>query len=98
MENLGYKQPFLIDCDPAKRPPNVDEKIYGELNGPATPITWSDARAIMTSAVPLAGELGEIKTKWLCMMKFAVENDGKLAPGIKAVSEWRREAGRDPKT
>jgi hypothetical protein len=76
----GYSAPFVIDCDPAKRPPNTDKIIYGELSGPAEPISWAEARAIVDAASSLATGLREWESRWLKMLQYVTANDGALPP------------------
>jgi len=49
-EITGYDEPIIIDCDPAKRPEDTTGRIYGELNGPAIPVSWDQARQIISKA------------------------------------------------
>ena len=46
-EVTGYEPPILIDCIPSKRLPDKDGRVYSELSGPGTAVTWADARTIM---------------------------------------------------
>jgi hypothetical protein len=88
-ERLGYEQPIIIDCDPAKRPPDTDNVIHSELAGPKVSVTWSDARVLIGNIKGLAVALGEGPTKWLRMIEFVTEHEGRLPPGIEAVWNWR---------
>jgi hypothetical protein len=89
-ESIGYEQPILIDCDPTKRPPDTDKRMYSELSGPATPITWAEARAIMTLAKGLTEGLDEWRRKWLDQMTHVVTSQGGLPPDVEAMVQIRR--------
>jgi hypothetical protein len=75
-DGLGYLTPILIDCDPQKRPADSAEKIYSELSGPAIPISWNQAREILSTITSLATELRPMQTKWLERMVFVAANEG----------------------
>lgn len=88
--SLGYDQPVLIDCDPAKRPPDTDAMVHSASSGPCQLLSWSEARSIFEGIERVVGALAENPLKWLHMMGFTIQNDGCLPPGIKATSKARR--------
>ena len=84
-EIIGYGSPVLIDCDPAKRPKNTDKRVHSALSGPATAITWAEARTMMALAKELASGLDEGRLEWLNQMSHVMTSDGSLPPDIKAI-------------
>ncbi len=88
--NLGYELPVITDCDLTKRPPDINGKVYSELSGPATLLSWSEARSFVREVERVVENLGEQPLKWFHMIIFVVDNDGCLPPGIEATREWRR--------
>jgi len=89
-ERIGYEQPILIDCNPTKRPPNTDTRIYGDLSGPSTAISWAEARAFMALTMGLAEGLDAWRQKWLDQMNHVVANDGGLPPDVEAIAQVKR--------
>ena len=87
---IGYEPPILIDCNPAKRPQDTDERVYGELSGPATDVTWAEARTIMVLTKGLAEGLDEWRRKWLDQMNHVVTSNGSLPPDVQAIRQWKR--------
>jgi hypothetical protein len=81
-KRCGYSEPVLIDCDPAKRPPDTDNRIYSELSGPADPVSWKEARAIIAAASRLVNGLSKWESRWLEMLKHVANTDGALPPGL----------------
>src|SRR5687768_11751675 len=57
VERRGFKEPVLIDADPAKRPMDTEGRIYSELSGPACQVTWEDAQALVAQIAKLPTEL-----------------------------------------
>jgi hypothetical protein len=94
-EIVGYENPVIIDCDPAKRPQNTTGRIYGDLNGPATRVHWDQARQIVSEAATLAQGLSPIHSDWLKRMTAIVEGDGHPPSGWPTRSTWHK---RGPKT
>lgn len=92
-ERIGYEPPILIDCDPAKRLPDTDKRIYSELSGPAIAITWGEARTIMALAKGLAEGLDEWRQKWLDQMNHVVTSDGGLPPDFEAIVQVKHPPG-----
>ena len=82
-KRLGYGQPVLIDCDPAKRPPNTDRQFYSELGGPRVAVTWAGARVMIGDMRRFAADLREKPSEWFNMMEFVANNDGRLPPGMR---------------
>jgi hypothetical protein len=89
-EQLGYREPVIIDCDPRKRPPNSSTVHYSELSGPSIPISWNEARNIVGQIERLAQELSPQRAEWLHEMIFACANDGHLPPGPSRLKRVRR--------
>jgi hypothetical protein len=89
-ERIGYEQPILIDCNPTKRPPNTDTRMYGDLSGSSTAITWAEARAFMALTKGLAKGLDARREKWLDQMNHVVASDGGLPPDVEAIAQVRR--------
>lgn len=92
-ERIGYESPVLIDCDPAKRSKNTDTHVYSEISGPATAITWAEARTMMELARGLAPRLDEWRRKWLDQMTQVVASDGSLPQDTEAIVQVRRPPG-----
>jgi hypothetical protein len=89
-ELVGFQQPVLFDCDPAKRPQNTKTVTYDELSGPKSSVTWDEARQIMGEVAKLAHNLSPIRAEWLKQMKAIVAEDGCPPPGIETRSSWTR--------
>lgn len=89
-EIIGYEPPILIDCNPAKRPEDTDGQVYGELSGPATDVTWAEARTMMVLTKGLAEGLSEWRRKWLDQMNYVVRSNGRLPPDVEAIRQWKR--------
>jgi hypothetical protein len=89
-ERIGYELPILIDCDPAKRPPDTDRKTHGELSGPKIPVTWAEARTLMALTTGLPEGLSEWRLKWLDCMNYIVANDGGVPPSMETMTHWKR--------
>jgi len=92
-EIIGYEPPILIDCNPTKRPQETDGRVYSELSGPATAVTWAEARTIMALTKGFAERLDEWHRKWLDQMNHVVTSDGGLPPTVEAITQWRRLPG-----
>ena len=80
VERLGFKEPVLIDADPAKRPIDIEGLIYSELSGPAHPLTWEEAEALVGQIAGLANTLTEHATRSLNQLRIVVESRGGLPP------------------
>jgi hypothetical protein len=87
-ELVGYVEPVIVDCDPAKRPPNTATRIYGAFSGPRTAITWDQARHIIDEVARLAPSLGPIQAGWLQQMVAVIHGNGHPPPGSKTRSTW----------
>ncbi len=90
IERAGYELPILIDCGPAKRPPDTDQKKYSELSGPKTHLTWDQARIFMALARGLVEGLDQWRRKWLDYMDYVVTNDGGIPPGMETIMQVKR--------
>jgi hypothetical protein len=77
-ERLGFKEPVLIDADPAKRPKDTERRIYSELSGPACRLTWEDAQGLVAQIAKLPIELNEWDTRSLNRLRIAVHGRGSL--------------------
>ena len=89
-EIVGYEKPVIIDCDPAKRPQNTETRIYSELCGPASRVSWDRARKIIGKLGDLAPGLAPIQAEWLKQMTAVVEGEGNPQPGSRTRSTWHR--------
>jgi len=89
-ELVGFRQPVLFDCDPAKRPQNTKTAIYNCFSGPNRSITWNQARQIMGEVANLAQDLSSSSAEWLRQMMAVIEEDGCPPPGIERRRIWRR--------
>jgi hypothetical protein len=89
-EQLGYREPVIIDCDPRKRPPNSSAVHYSELSGPSIPISWNEARNIVDEIAGLAQGLSPPYAEWLNEMICACANDGHLPPSPSRLKRVRR--------
>jgi hypothetical protein len=76
VETLGFKEPMLIDADPAKRPMNTERRIYSELSGPAHQLTWEDAQVLVAQIAKLPTEPTEWATRSLNQLRIAVDSRG----------------------
>ena len=94
-EIVGYENPVIIDCDPAKRPQNTKTRIYGELCGPASRVSWDQARTIVGKIGDLAQRLDPIEAGWLKQMTAILESEGHPPPGSKTHSTWHRALSRE---
>src|SRR5277367_3429281 len=81
MELVGYDEPVIIDCDPAKRPQDTEKVRYSELSGPASRVRWDQARKIIGTIGDLAHGLSPIDADWLKRMTAIVEGDGRPPSG-----------------
>ena len=72
-----YHEPVLIDCDPAKRPPDTATVRYTELGGPSVPISWSEARSLLGEISKHAQLATPIRTGWLLEMVDVVARGGR---------------------
>jgi hypothetical protein len=90
IERVGYGQPVLIDCDPAKRPPDTDQRRYSALSGPKTLLTWDQARIFMALAKELTGGLDQSRQQWLDYMNYVVTSDGDMPPGMEIIMQVTR--------
>ncbi len=84
VDRRGFKQPVLIDADPAKRPMDTEDRIYSELSGPAYQLTWEDAQALVGQVAKLATELTEWATRSLDDLRSAIDSRGD--PGLAVQS------------
>jgi hypothetical protein len=80
IEQLGFDQPFLIDCDPKKRPADTDEVGYSELSGPAFLVSWGEARELLCAISGLSAGLNRLKSDWLREMVNAASHEGRVPP------------------
>jgi hypothetical protein len=72
-----YAEPVLIDCDPAKRPPDTDRIRDSELSGPYISISWRQAHDLLNEVTQaLVGPLDRFQAQWLEDMIDAVFHDG----------------------
>ena len=88
-EIVGYENPVIIDCDPAKRPQNTKTRIYSEFCGPASRVSWHQARQVISKAGALAQDLDPIQADWLKQMTAILEGDGHPPVGWPTRSTWR---------
>ena len=84
-ELVGYEEPIIIDCDPAKRPQDTEEVRYSELSGPANRVPWDEAHKIIGKIGDLAQGLSLIQAGWLKKMTAVVEGEGHPPPDSKRV-------------
>jgi len=94
-EIVGYEEPVIIGCDPAKRPQNAKTRIYSELCGPASRVSWDQARKIIGKIGDLAQGLSEIEACWLKQMTAVVEGEGHPPPGSKTHLTAHRPRSRE---
>ena len=92
-ERIGYEPPVLIDCDPAKRPTSTNKHVYSALSGPATAITWAEARTMMALAKGLIPALDNGRLEWLNQMAHVVTSDGGLPPDVDAIVHVKHPPG-----
>ena len=71
-----YDQPILIDCDPAKRPPDTATVRYSELGGPCVSISWRQARSLMATIAKHAERTSPRHTELLLDMIDVVSRRG----------------------
>jgi hypothetical protein len=88
-ELVGYDEPVIIDCDPAKRPQDTEKVRYSGLSGPASPVPWDQARKIIGKIGDLAQGLSPIQASWLKRMTAVVEGEGHPPPGSETRSPGR---------
>jgi len=93
IERLGFDDPWLIDADPAKRPVSTDGRIYSELAGPAHPISWAEAQALVTQIAALATALTEWAARALKQLQFVVQSQGQLPPDVTRFARKGRHPG-----
>lgn len=89
-ECTSYDQPVIIDCDPARRPQGTAGRIYSDLSGPATQVSWDQARGIISEAEPLARGLSPRHADWLKRMTAIMQGDGHPPSGWPTRSTWHR--------
>ena len=89
-ELVGYDEPAIIDCDPAKRPQDTEKARYTVLSGPASRVPWDQARQLIGKIGDLAQGLSPIQASWLKQMTAVVEGEGHPPPGSKTRSTWHR--------
>ena len=89
-ELVGYDAPHVIDCDPTTRPQDTATVRYSVLCGPATLVSWHQARQIIGEIEGLAEGLSPIEADWLKQMTAVVEAEGHSPPGSKTRSTWGR--------
>jgi len=82
VERHGFKEPVLIDADPAKRPKDTEDRIYSALSGPACPLTWEDAQALVVQIAELPFEPTEWARRALDNLRAAVDSRGDLPPDM----------------
>src|SRR4030095_3550303 len=82
IERRGFKEPVLIDADPAKRPMDTEDRKYSELSGPACQLTWEDAQAVVAQIAKLPTELNEWATRSLDRLRIAVGSRGDFPPDM----------------
>jgi hypothetical protein len=90
IERRGFKDPMLIDADPAKRPANTKNRIYSELSGPAHPLTWEEAQALVAQIADLPADLTEWGRSALDHLRKAIDGKGELPPGMERRLPVRR--------
>ena len=83
-ERLGFKEPYLIDADLAKRPADTPGRIYSPLCGPSSPICWEEAQILVNQISALATDLNEFAGLALARIQFAVAHLGQLPPDMKS--------------
>jgi len=88
-ELVRYDEPVIIDCDPAKRPHDTEKVRYSVLGGPASRVSWDQARKIIGKIGDLAQGLSPIEAGWLKQMTAVVEGEGLPPPGSKTRSTWQ---------
>jgi hypothetical protein len=72
-----FGQPVLIDCDPAKRPPDTERIRHSELSGPQISVSWAQARDLLKELPNgLIGPTDKLQTQWLQDMIDVVAHDG----------------------
>jgi hypothetical protein len=71
-----YSQPVLIDCDPAKRPPDTERVRYSELSGPYVFISWGQARGLLDEVTSVIGPMDRFQTQALQKMIDVVHHEG----------------------
>src|ERR1035438_2404128 len=89
-ELIGYDEPVIIECDPAKRPQDTEKVRYSELSGPRSRIHWDQASKIIGKIGDLAHGLSPIEADWLKRMTAIVEGDGRPPSGWPTRSTWHR--------
>jgi hypothetical protein len=91
-ELVGYDEPVIIDCDPAKRSQDTEKVRYSELSGPASRMPWDQARKIIGKIGDLAQGPSPIQADWLKRMTAIVEGDGRPSSGwpTRSTSHRRR--------
>jgi len=90
MELIGYDEPIIIDCDPAKRPQDTENLRHSVLSGPASRVPWDQALKIIAKIGDLAQGLDSTQAKWLKQMTAVVEGKGHPPPASKTRSTWHR--------
>lgn len=90
VEKLGFKEPRLFYADPAKRPADTENCVYGDLSGPHHPITWEEAGALVGQITKLPNSLDKWASEALGHLVFAVDNQGGLPPDRARLAPTRR--------
>ncbi len=90
VERMGFKQPLLIDADPAKRPADTHYVSHSELSGPASPLAWEDAKALVGQLSELATTLNRWASEAFDHLVIAVDSRGGLRPGTPRFAPTRR--------
>ena len=85
-EVVGYDEPVIIDCDPAKRPQDSEKVRYSALSGPASRVPWDQARKIIDKIGNLVHGLSPIQAGWLKEMTAVVVSEGHPPPGSETRS------------
>jgi len=89
-EIAGYDEPVIIDCAPAKRPQDTWHRIYSELSGAVSPVSWDQARQIISTAGTLAQGLSPLQADWLKRMTAILEGEGHPPSCWPTRSTWDR--------
>lgn len=89
-EIVSYENPVIIDCGPAKRLQNTTTRIYSELSGPASRVSWHQAQQVISKAGALAKDLNPTQADWLKQMTAILEGDGHPPVGWPTRSTWHR--------
>src|ERR1700685_1058085 len=75
-----FDSPYIIDFDPAKRPRDTATRIYSRLSGPATPLSWQQARQLFDEISRRAQGLDPFYAEWLKDMANIIAREGRRLP------------------